>query len=50
MSSMAEEEFLRLLAKAREEDRRASLPPVTADDESLYELHARHAESGAAAH
>ncbi|MET9677910.1 hypothetical protein ABZY68_33200 [Streptomyces sp. NPDC006482] len=47
---MTDEELLRLLAEARAEARKTSLPPVTAEDESLYELLGRHAESGGAAH
>ncbi|MCB8906906.1 MULTISPECIES: hypothetical protein [unclassified Streptomyces] len=49
---MTEEEFRRLMEQARREAARGVFPASHSDseDESPYEIAARHAESGAAAH
>ncbi|MCX5231214.1 hypothetical protein ABZY16_18330 [Streptomyces sp. NPDC006553] len=47
---MTDEEFRRLMEQARREAARGVFPASDSDDESPYEIAARHAESGAAAH
>ncbi|MBP2587005.1 hypothetical protein J3A78_007483 [Streptomyces sp. PvR006] len=47
---MTEEEFRRLMEQARREAARGVFPASGSEEESAYEIAARHAESGAAAH
>ncbi|WP_329285608.1 hypothetical protein [Streptomyces sp. NBC_00691] len=49
---MTEEEFHQLMEQARREAARGGFPASDrdSDDQSPYEIAARHAESGAAAH
>ncbi|MDV5145078.1 hypothetical protein R1T08_12835 [Streptomyces sp. SBC-4] len=47
---MTEEEFRRLMEQARREAAKNVFSASGSDEESAYEIAARHAESGASAH